>query len=57
MFKNLNAAPISTRPPTTLTLFIQSPLRGILASKPGLSASSKNGNASTEAKVARPMIG
>ena len=40
---NLKAAPISTRPPTTLTAFIQSPLRGILEIRPGDRASRKNG--------------
>ena len=36
---NLRAAPISTKPPTTLTAFIQSPLRGIFEINPGESAS------------------
>ena len=54
---NLSAAPISTRPPTTLTEFIQSPLRGSFESMPGARASRKNGKATTLAKVARPMIG
>jgi hypothetical protein len=53
----LNAAPISTKPPTTFTAFIQSPLRGIRARSPGASASRKNGSARTVAKVARPMTG
>ena len=54
---NLNAAPISIRPPTTLTVFIQSPLLGIFDSRPGESARRKNGKARTEANVARPMTG
>ncbi len=54
---NFRAAPISTRPPTTLTAFIQSPLRGIFEIRLGESASRKNGSAITVANVASPMIG
>src|SRR5437764_264664 len=53
---NLNAAPISTRPPTTLTVFIQSPLRGILARSPGESASRKNGSARKSPLIERQCV-
>ena len=54
---NLNAAPISTSPPTTFTAFIQSPLRGRPVISDGTSASTTNGSDSTAEKVIRPTIG